>query len=327
MQTHRQAINDIAKGQYGLITRSQISTCEASRSVRRRMLERGELEQVGRITYRIGGTPNCELQRVMLACLDNHATASHRTAAALHRMGRFSIGSKPEVVADRRWRSESSSIATVHSSTWLPSDDLVRVNGVPCLGVARTLISLAGEVPRVPADVVAAAVDEAVRDDKATDRWLCWRLEQVRCRGRAGILVLEEILSHRLGGEVAESWLEREFLRVLAAAGLELPVCQQRIDRRGAFVARVDFLYRATWVVIEVLGHEHHSTARQLAADARRRNELQLAGYRVLEFTYRDIVEHPEQVVASVRNALAAPVTGTVPPELVGPASQGGSPR
>ena len=197
-----------------------------------------------------------------------------------------------------------SPLALVHTSTWLPTDDLVEVDGIPTLGLARTLISLAGAVPQIPLDTVRGAVDEAVRDGKPSDPWLSWRLEQVRCRGRRGVSVFEEILTRRAGGEATESWLERELLRVLAAAGVPLPVCQRRIQHQGAFVGRVDFAYLDAGVIIEVTGHEHHSTAKERAADARRRNDLQLAGYRVIEFTYNDVVGDPAYVVAKVLDAL-----------------------
>ena len=55
----------------------------------------------------------------------------------------------------------------------------------------------------------------------------------------------------------------------------------------------------------EVTGHEFHASRDQRAADADRRNRLLLAGYQVLEFTYDDVVRHPERVIATLREALA----------------------
>ncbi|HEX2576384.1 MAG TPA: DUF559 domain-containing protein [Aquihabitans sp.] len=243
------------------------------------------------------------MHHLAAACLDLGAVASHRSAAALHGLSSFEVDQPVEVVVRHDRSHRRSPLATVHSSTWLPHDDLVEVAGIPTLGVARTLLTLAALVPTIPFEVVRDAVDTAVRDGKATDRWLCWRLEQVRCRGRNGVSIFEQILSERSGAPT-ESWLERELLRLLAAAGLPLPTCQRRIEHRGAFVARVDFVYGPQRVALEVSGHRHHSTAAQLARDARRRNELQLAGYRVLEFTYRDVVECAAVVVAQVSDAL-----------------------
>ncbi len=69
-------------------------------------------------------------------------------------------------------------------------------------------------------------------------------------------------------------------------------------------MARVDFLYPEHTLVIEVSGHLTHSTKEERQADLHRDNELELAGYRKLEFTYDDVVRRPEYVVAVVAGAL-----------------------
>ena len=108
----------------------------------------------------------------------------------------------------------------------------------------------------------------------------------------------------RAAGEITESWLERETLRVIIDAGLPVPVCQARIERRGSFVGRVDFLYAEAQVVIEVSGYRWHRTKAQAAADAQRRRALTLAGYTVLEYTFDDVVASPQVLVAEVTEAL-----------------------
>lgn len=201
--------------------------------------------------------------------------------------------------------SYASLLAHVHTTTWLPPDDLIVIDGIACTSMARTLMGLAALTPDLPLDVVRGAVDESIRLSLASDRWLWWRLEKLRCRGRNGVSAFESILATRAGGAITESWLEREFLRVLAEAGVPLPTCQARIGAKGAFVARVDFEYPGTDVVIEVTGASGHSTAAQRAADARRRNQLGRAGRCVLEFTYEQVVAQPAMVVADVLGALA----------------------
>jgi very-short-patch-repair endonuclease len=116
---------------------------------------------------------------------------------------------------------------------------------------------------------------------------------------------MESVLELRADGAVTESWLEREFLRVLERAGLPLPACQARIDNRGSFAARVDFLYEDIALVIEVSGYRHHSTREQMSADARRRADLLDAGYSVLEFSHDQIVNEPAYVAERVRSALS----------------------
>ena len=101
-----------------------------------------------------------------------------------------------------------------------------------------------------------------------------------------------------------ESWLERETIRIINAAGLPLPMCQARIEAQGAFVARVDFSYPALMAVIEVNGHRFHASRAQLQSDAQRRRRLVGLGYAVYDFTYDDVVKRPASIVAVVRAIL-----------------------
>lgn len=299
-------LNRVAVRQHSLVTRADLHELGATSADIRRLLELGQLESLGRRTFGVGGVPLSPVRRLMLACLDTGGVAGRESAAWLHGIEGFDVGARPSVVVHKRTASYRTEIAEVHASSWLPVDDTLVVQGVPCLSVARTLFSLAAAVPILRSERVASAVDVAIRDGKASDAWLWWTLERIRRRGRNGVTAFEAILDARAGGQVTESWLERELLRLLAAAGIPLPVCQRRIERAGAFVARVDFLFEDLRLVIEVSGHRYHSTRLQQAADARRRNELQLAGYLVIEFTYDDLVRDPTYVVGRVRSARAA---------------------
>lgn len=303
-----QDLFDLAESQHGLLTRAQLREAELSRARLRSLMDRGELRPVGRRTLRVAGAPRTTLQRVAFACLDTGGDASHLTSTWMHTVAGFPAPLLPEVTVTRRSYSYDHRLVRVHTSTNLTADDRVVVSGIPCLSVARTLFSLASLVPELSVERVKGAVDDAVAAGLATDPWLWARLEALRCRGRNGVAVFEQVLMERAGGTVTESWLERETLRVLREAGLPEPLCQQRVERQGAFVARVDFLYPHHRVVIEVNGHAWHSTRDQVTADAARRRHLALEGYIVLDFTYDDVVRHPQLVVAQVRAALAGRV-------------------
>ena len=272
--------------------------------VRRGLIARGELVPAGRRVYRIGGVAPTDHQQLQAFCLDTGGVASHRSAAWLHGLGGF--GPAPfEVTVARPLPGGAFGPGRVHTTTYLPVDDRVTINGVRSLSAARTLLSLASLVPgELTIDRVRGAVDEAVTIGLARDPWLWWRLEKLRRSGRNGVSVFEAILAERAGGQVTESWLERETLRVFRAAGLPPPVCQARIAARGSFVARVDFLYPGPKVVIEVSGYRFHRTKAQTIADAERRRALVLAGCIVLEYTYDDVVARPHAMVAEVERAL-----------------------
>lgn len=301
-------IDRIARQQHGLITLEGLRSLDVTRAQRRSLLGNGVLEPEGARTYRLAGAPRTDRQRVMLACLDLRAAASHGTSAALHRSGPFDLGGRPDVMVRHGRQTARSDLARVWTTTNLGPDDLVRIDGIPCLSLARTLMVLAGQVPPLKAEMLRDMVDVAIRDGAANDGWLWWRLEKLRCPGRNGVRVFSQILTERAGGSLTESWLEREFLRVVDGAGLPRPVTQARIRRNGAFVARVDFLYQQARVVVEVTGQVGHSTAAERARDAVRRNELQLEGYRVLEFTYSHVVGEPTVVTQRLAEALGLAV-------------------
>lgn len=240
----------------------------------------------------------------MVACVDGGGVATEGTACWLHGIGAFGPGRPPSVVALEGVRDYRLDGAAVHSATRLHRRDVVRVRGIPTLGVARSLFSLAAAVPRIPLVVVENAVDEAVRDGKATDRWLRDTLQRIRCRGRNGVSTFESILDRRALGPT-ESWLEREFLRLVDAAGLPRPKVQQVVRRERQMAARVDFLYQRQGIVVEVTGQVGHSLVAQRASDARRRNAIAGSGLLVLEFTHEQITREPDYVVAEVRAQLA----------------------
>jgi very-short-patch-repair endonuclease len=74
----------------------------------------------------------------------------------------------------------------------------------------------------------------------------------------------------------------------------------------GQHVARVDFLFERHRVVVEVTGRVGHSSPADRRRDAQRRNELIDLGHAVFEYTWADVTERPEHVVATLRSRLAS---------------------
>lgn len=303
------AIAERAREQLGHINRPQLRALGVDSRWIARRVARGTLVEVGRRTLRLAGAPVTFEARVVAACLDvggpRGGVASHRTAAHLHGLEGFPRPSEIEVVVDKGVGSGRTPLARVHASTNLQAD-VVRVGPVPATSVARTLMMLSALVPHdVARERVLGAAEAAVRDGLASMRWLWWLLEERRCRGRDGVTTMEGVLAEMASLGPTESWLERETLGVIAAAGLPLPDVQRTVRRDGAFVSRVDFVYDGPKVVIEVSG-KVHLTPQQASRDARQRAELQLMGYTVLDFTYRDVVERPDLVVATIARAIGA---------------------
>lgn len=190
----------------------------------------------------------------------------------------------------------------VHTSTDIPLLDQETAFGLPVVSPTRALLSLAAvDTP----ERVTIALDAALRDGKTTEDFLHRRIAALRRSGRNGVRPLLRVIE---GAEIVRgghSWLEREFLRLVAAAGLPRPSTQQVLGRRGDRLIRVDAHFAGTPIVVELLGYRWHRTKAELAADVQRLNRLQLQGYVVLQFTYPDVVDAPSEVVALVRTALA----------------------
>ncbi len=296
-------IATLAARQIGHVTRSQLLEAGLSPAAVWRRSRAGLLVPVGSRTFRLASAPTSPEGAVLAACLDLGAVASHRTAGWLH--GWLPHPGLVEVTVPRSAGRRSGDMAppgvVLHTSTALPRSDLVTVRGVPTLGVARSLLSLGALVPGpMTQEQLAEVMATACESGQAREKWLFWLLESRRIQGRDGVVAFEEALAARVRLGPTESWLEREVLRIIEAAGLELPRVQRRVARRGRFVARVDFAYPGRAVAMEALGHRHHRTREQTERDTRRANRLQHAGLKVFQWTYGQVVDDPGSVVADV---------------------------
>jgi very-short-patch-repair endonuclease len=102
-----------------------------------------------------------------------------------------------------------------------------------------------------------------------------------------------------------QSWLEREYLRLLADAGLPRPDTQSVLSRAKDRLVRVDCRFPGTQVVVELLGYQFHRSRSQMSHDATRSNALLADGFLPYQFTYAQVVSEQSWVVETTRAALA----------------------
>jgi very-short-patch-repair endonuclease len=100
---------------------------------------------------------------------------------------------------------------------------------------------------------------------------------------------------------------ERRLHRLLDKAGLRGWEADVRVEDARGHIGRVDVLFPAVKVAVEVDGYAYHSRS-SFQADRTKQNRLVAAGYTVLRFTWSDLTDRPHQVVASVRQAIAGRV-------------------
>jgi very-short-patch-repair endonuclease len=292
-----QLVHEIAAGQHACASIDQALACGLTPRQVHHRFRTGRWERVGRHAFRIAGSFESWEQQLTLALLDLgvDAVVSMRSAAALHGFEGFPRHPVEVTVPRRtggvraRWH--------VHTTQVLPRIDRAMAQGFPCTSAARTIIDLAAVAS---ARDLERAIDSAVRAGLTSAVFLRARLTELRGSGRAGIRVLDHLLPDSGGA----SDLERRFLQLVRHAGLPRPVCQQRIELADGRVARVDFAFPPTAVVVEVSGRRGHASDAERAKDAQRRNELQASGYTVLEFTDRQVRHEPGMVIATLRRHL-----------------------
>lgn len=187
----------------------------------------------------------------------------------------------------------------VHESRRLTAAELTRVQGVPALGLERTLVDVAGSCS--PAEF--ARVFNALDGRCLVDPLLLAR--QLR-RGRTGSAAVRARLEAYTEQLPTESELEALFVeRIVEAGALPLPVPQSSPFPRRAL--RVDFAWPHAMVIVEIDGRAWHAIQAAWGEDHERDLALRLRGWRSLRYTYRQLTQTPELVLLDLRSALRHP--------------------
>ena len=175
--------------------------------------------------------------------------------------------------------------------------------GVRVTTATRTVIDLARSLTFMEGVV---AMDCALRLGKTTDLGLADMLRScARWRGVDQARRITEF-SNADAGSVLESCARVVF----ADAGLPAPVLQAAIATADAeFIGRVDFCWPAYHVIAEADGMAKYDDPRRAREQLMRDIRLRDAGYKVVHFTWSELFETPERVIARIRAAFAAPTS------------------
>lgn len=236
------------------------------------------------------------------ATAGGNAVASYHSAALLHRLSLLTSPPTGTVTLTlppaKKWNRAQPADVVFHASE-LPKDHVTRLYNLPVTTVARTVADLARTLPFMDAVVVA---DAALNQEKATKPELLRALGQ--CKGWPGVRQARRALE--FADERAESPLESAARVVFAEAGLDPPELQVTIQGEEAqFAARVDFLWRAQKVIAEADGLVKYNDRKDLLDERERDHQLRQAGYIAVHFTWREIFQTREVVIARIRNAIA----------------------
>jgi len=144
------------------------------------------------------------------------------------------------------------------------------------------------------------AMDSAIRKGLTAPVVLRTRLRRLGRRGRAGVTLFDDMMD----SDGVQSWLERQFLKLIREAGLPQPATQRIYRDDGKHVARVDFDFEPAPIVAEVGGKRGYMSAVDRRCQEHRRNELQLLGRTVYFFTTEDVSEDVPYVLSTRRRGL-----------------------
>jgi hypothetical protein len=276
----------IAARQHGVITRSQLLAAGFSRDQVTRWAAKGLLHPVHRGIYRLGHrAPSMQATYLaaVLACGDG-AFLAGRAAAHVYRI--IKRGSPPAEVISLGDRSRRG--ITTHRVRRLDPGETTRHHGIPITTVPRTLVDLAAYLP---VDALAEAAHHAEvlhRVRAAHVEAILARRPNTRGAGKLQLIFTGDAV-------ILLSRLERAFIDLLRRNALPLPR-----TNRPAGTHYVDCRWPLHRLTVELDSYRFHHSRHVWERDRRRAREAYARGDEFRRYTYGDVVEHPDVVIAEL---------------------------
>lgn len=290
------AVAQLAFSQHGVVTFAQLRRAGLGEGAINLRVRNGRLHRLHRGVFALGHARISREGRWLAAVLSlgEGAVLSHVSAAALWGIRHSSSAYVHVTVPSAAGRARRRGIV-VHRSLTLVPEDVDAHEAIAVTSVSRTLLDLAGVLaPGRLERAVEQSLASRLFDLRAVDAVLAANPR------RPGAATLAEIVA-RIHDEpsLTRRELEALMLDLYAAHGIERPEVNVLIDG-----IEVDFLWRAHRLVVETDGREWHETPQGFARDRERDERLTVLGYRVVRFTYRRVVDHPDAVAATLRALL-----------------------
>lgn len=297
------AINNViefARANGGVFTRQEAAALGLPFSTLSRRTLEGVFARTRRGVYALPGFTDEHLLDLHIACRKLGAVASHQSAAYIHNLDRPKYV-RPTVSVYRN-RTKDLQGVTVHQMHDFDPAHIVEIDALPVTGPHRTIFDLASVITE---DHLARVVDHGLASRRLHLDGLYQVLRDVGRRGKPGTGAMRKLLDTRSSGYVPpESELERRLLNIIERDDLPPPVRQFQAPWLKPINGRVDLAYPDRRLLIEGDSRRWHQLARAFETDRLRDNAAQLAGWRMLRFTWEEIKTHPERVVATIRKAL-----------------------
>ncbi|WP_433163386.1 DUF559 domain-containing protein [Kribbella sp. CA-247076] len=278
------AVLDVLQRRAGTATYGELRGVVSGRAIRAALAD-GAIRRIAKGVYAVPPAAD-----PLAAARSQGGVVSHLSAAILHGFSVLELPDKPQITVPRGQHRRLSPIdCDLHWADDVPSDGR-------CTGKLRTVLDCARTLPFAAALVVA---DSALRLGAVDPSQL--RIGAAELTG-PGSRRARRVAAAADGR--AESPLESALRSVLIEAGIE-GFEPQVVVRDYDFSARIDLGHPELLIALEADGFAHHGTRAALTRDCRRQVNLTIRGWRLLRFSWEDVMFDPDWVVAAIRQAIA----------------------
>jgi predicted transcriptional regulator of viral defense system len=290
----------LAVAQNGVLTLGQLEDLGLTEAAIDKQVARGGLHRIHQRVYSL--TPQVLTQRgkfmaAVLACGPD-AVLSHRSAAYL--WGLVDSWEEPIDVTAPNRRGRSPDGVAAHKDGSLQPIDKTSLYGIPCTTVARTILDFAGGEPDWKVRKVVAEAEVLQILDKSQLRSLL-----KRSRRRRGVARLRLILdSIHPQTKRTRSELERLFLEMCAKRSVPEPEVNVWLPTPDGKRYQGDFLWRGAKLIMEADSRRFHDTDSAFVSDRKRRQQLELAGWRVSQCTWEEVEREPRRLGLTIQGLL-----------------------
>jgi predicted transcriptional regulator of viral defense system len=290
-------VNEFAASHGGVVTSDALRQSGFTRNMIDGRVRRHGWVSVGRGAYRLfPARDHLDTLAAALAVLER-AVVSHESAAELHGIRRVPWGTS--VVTTHTRTTHDFAGVEIHRAHDLDDWHLTRVEGFPVTTVARTVVDLA--MTRSVGHV-GAIVDDLVSRKQLSLDDLEAVAQAVGRRGKPGTLTVRTVIERRIGVDRSESELERRARRLIAEAGLPMPRPEYPIP--WAPHRRFDDAYPKIRLALEWDSVRYHGQLETFELDRQRDRDAVINGWRIVRFTWKDVTERPDRVIATIATLL-----------------------
>jgi very-short-patch-repair endonuclease len=284
-------VSDFLRQHDGVVTLLQARAAGLSKHSVSRYVRSGRWRRCSKGVYFADDRPFTDASRVRAAVWSygQLATASGLSAAWWYGLTQFA----PRIVEVTVPRDSN---GRVHEGSRLRRRDLADVDVEEVRGLRVTAFPLTVIEAAVRHRDGAKLLDRALQRD--VDLRALWRA-QLRNKGRYGSPAARRLLQGAADGTHSEA--ERLIVKILREAGITGWAANHPISGY-----RVDIAFPGPKVAIEVDGFAFHSDHEAFQNDRVRQNRIVLRGWQVLRFTWLDLTEYPERVLATIVSAIRA---------------------